>query len=271
MNKTIDASDFNQIVNQYLANINAEFLERWNLLVPTIEKKEFIEVIIGLLSRQISITHYYLKSPNTWNVDIGTIILRSICENVINISWILKDDSIARAKMFIVHGLGQEKLQLEHRKNEMKNCEVSEEEAQMIEHMENSLNQERYTFLTDVNLGSWSDKSILKIAEEADCLDFYHFAFTPFSNSAHGTWNHLIRYSLKKSANPLHNLLRRPIFHNLEPDITVAELAMKYLSKSFQKFDNYFNHNIISKDSYEKYLEDLGNLINKNDKKNISP
>ncbi|MCY1719221.1 DUF5677 domain-containing protein [Prolixibacteraceae bacterium Z1-6] len=270
MNKTIDAGDFNRILNKYLANINAEFLERWNLLVPTIEDKEFIEVIIGLLSRQISITHYYLSSPNTWNGDIGTIILRSICENVINISWILKDDSINRARMFIVYGLGQEKLQLEHRKNEMNNGEVSEEEIQMVEYMENSLNQEKYTFLTDVNIGSWSDKSILKIAEEADCLDFYHLAFTPFSNSAHGTWNHLIKYSLRKSSNPLHNLLRRPIFYNLEPDITFAELAMKYLSKSLRKFDNYFNQKIVSKDSYEIYLEDLENLLINKDDNNTS-
>jgi len=261
MNRTINAVDFNRIINDYLTNLESEFVERWNLLSPSIDKREFIEVIAGLLSRQVSLTNYYLKSPYTWNGDIGTIILRTICENVINISWILKEDSITRARMFMAHGLGQEKLQLEHRKNEMQSREASKEETQMIELMEDSLNQERYAILTDVNLGSWSDKSILKIAEESDCLDFYHFVFTPFSNSAHGTWNHIMKYSLKISSNPMHNLLKRPIFYDFEPEINYAELAMKYMSKSFKKFDSYFNQDLLTKDSYEIYLDEREKLI----------
>lgn len=263
MNNEITLEDIGNILETYLKNIEIELVERWNQLVPTIEIHELIEVTTGLLSRQVAITNYFINSPYTWNGDIGTIVLRTICENVINISWILKQDSVNRSRMFIAYGLGQEKLQIEHRKNEMKNRELSEEERNMVETMEESLNRERYSFLTDVNLGSWSEKSILKIAEESDNIDFYHFVFTPFSNSAHGTWNHLMKYSLKPSSNPLHNTLKRPLFLDLRPDIHFAELAMKYLAKSFDRFDKYFNFDNIPADSYNMYLLDIDNLIEK--------
>lgn len=261
MNTTINANEFNKIIKNYLTNLESELVERWNLLSASVEQRELIEVIAGLLSRQVAITNYYLNSPNTWNGDIGTIILRTICENVINISWILKEDSLKRAKMFIAYGLGQEKLQLEHRKKDIQSREATEEELQMIELMDDSLNQERYSILTDVNIGSWSDKSVLKIAEESDNINFYHFVFTPFSNSSHGTWNHIMRYNLKISSNPMHNLLKRPIFYDFDPEINYAELAMKYMSKSFGKFDIYFKPDLSTKDSYEIYLSEIDNLI----------
>jgi hypothetical protein len=261
MKKKVTLKDINKLLERYLKDIESELTERWNQIIPTIEDSEFIEVVAGLLSRQVSITNYYIKSPLTWNGDIGTIILRTICENVINLSWILKDDSLNRARMFIMYGLGQEKLQLEHRKSEIKTRNATDEENEMLEIMEESLNRERYTFLTDVNLGSWSEKSILKIAEESDCIDFYHFVFTPFSNSAHGTWNHLMKYSLKASTNPMHNNIKRPIFLDLRPDIHFAELAMKYLSKAFDRFDKHFKLEDLPTDSYDKYLSNLDSLL----------
>jgi len=264
----IDGRKFNKVLNKYIENIQKELTARWNENNIDIEERELEEVIFGMLSRQVSITIYYLSSPIMWNGDAGTIILRTIAENIINISWILKEDSLNRARMFIKYGLGQEKLQLEHRKNEMEGRETSEEEQNMIETQDLFLNRERYTFLTDVNLGSWSDKPILKIAEEADCRDFYHYVFTPFSNSAHGTWNHIMKYSLKTSSNPLHCLVKRPIFLDLEPDPHFAELSMRYLDKSFGIYDKYHKPKKIIKSSYENYLADINKLIEKQSKKN---
>lgn len=262
----IDGKKFNKVLGKYVENIQKELTDRWNEAGLDIEEREVREVIFGMLSRQVSITIYYLSSPIMWNGDIGSIILRTIAENVINISWILKEDSLNRARMFIKYGLGQEKLQLEHRKNQMEGREVSDEEQKMIKTQELLINRERYTFLTDVNLGSWSEKSILKIAEEADCKDFYHYVFTPFSNSAHGTWNHIIKYSLKPSSNPLHCFIKRPIFLDLEPDPHFAELAMRYLDKTFGIFDKYYKPKKKIKNSYQIYLNDINMLIEKQSK-----
>lgn len=264
----IDGRKLNKILNKYVENIQKELIGRWNETTLDIEERELGEVIFGLLSRQVSITIYYLSSPIMWNGDAGTIILRTIAENVINISWILKEDPLNRARLFIKYGLGQEKLQLEHRKSEMEGREVSEEEQKMIDAQELFINRERYTFLTDVNLGSWSEKSILKIAEEADCKDFYHYVFTPFSNSAHGTWNHIIKYSLKPSSNPLHRFIKRPIFLDLEPDPHFAELSMRYLDKAFDIFDRYCKPKKTIKNSYDIYLKDIDKLIEKQKKNN---
>ena len=138
----------------------------------------------------------------------------------------------------------------------------------MIDAQELFLNRERYTFLTDVNFGSWSDKPIKKIAEEAECKDFYHYVFTPFSNSAHGTWNHIIKYSLKPSSNPLHCFIKRPVFLDLEPDPHFAELSMRYLDKAFGIFDKYHRSKKVIKNSYEIYRKSIDTLIERQLKNN---
>lgn len=264
----IDGKVYHKILNDYIDDIQQELLNRWNDVELNIDEREIMEVVFGLLSRQVSITIYYLSSPNMWNGDAGTILLRTIAENIINISWILKEDTLKRSRMFIKYGLGQEKLQLEHSKREMEGREVSEVEQEMIEAQEHFLDRERYTFLTDVILGSWNEKSILKIAEEADCKDFYHYVFTPFSNSAHGTWNHIIKYSLKRSSNPLHCFIKRPIFLALEPDVYFAELSMKYLEKAFGIVDKYYKPRKPTQNSYKVYCIKISNWIDKQPTKN---
>jgi hypothetical protein len=77
------------------------------------------------------------------------------------------------------------------------------------------------------------------MAEEAGCLDFYNFVYTPFSACTHSMWHHVARYNLKQCQNPLHR------FH-AAPDVPEAPsldphylyLGAKYLQKTFATFDN---------------------------------
>lgn len=248
-----------QIIETYTTNIQKELVDRWNLTYSTDNTQYLYEVIIGLLSRQVSLNIYFAHSPRIWNDDIGTIILRSIVENIINIKWILHNDSDNRAKLFVDHGLSQEKLQIEHTKSQLDQLEGTDRDKlnDFIERSEKRLNQEKYTFLTDVNLGSWCGKSIRFIAEEAGLKDFYDQYFVPFSNSAHGTWNHIISYSLKRSSNPLQQLRRRPIFRDLDTDIKYIELIANFMNYSFEAFDEYFNLTNPSVDSFKILIKDF--------------
>jgi hypothetical protein len=250
----VNWKELNKVLNICIDSIQTELVERWNNADISDENRELLEVVFGLLSRQVSITIYFLSSPFMWNHDVGIILLRSIAENIINLTWILKDDSITRAKMFIKHGLGQEKLQFEHRKQEMSGRETTEEEQEYMEQWEQSIEGERYALLTDVNLGSWSGKTTLNMAEEVGYSDFYHFVFTPCSNATHGTWNHITKYALKYSTDPIHNFLRRPIFYDLSPDLNVAELAMEYMDQALKRYDDHFEKVAPEGNSYNLFL-----------------
>jgi hypothetical protein len=48
------------------------------------------------------------------------------------------------------------------------------------------------------------------MAEEAGCIDFYNYVYTPFSACAHSMWHHIARYDLRECGNPLHRHHRRP-------------------------------------------------------------
>ncbi len=59
----IEWKDLNKALSAYVENIQAELVERWNNVEVSSENRELTEVIFGLLSRQLSITVYFLSSP----------------------------------------------------------------------------------------------------------------------------------------------------------------------------------------------------------------
>lgn len=231
--------DLTLLLDNYLNNVVAELKLRWNIWEKDLSRKEEFDVIGGILSRQTSLTINFVENPSLWNGEIAPILLRSMADNHINLVWILKQPS-NRAKEFILHGLGQLKLMLEHRKTQMEADGLDINEDPLIKHEEEFINSQRYVFLTEVNLGSWSGVSTRKMAEEAGCLDFYNYVYQPFSSCVHSTWGHISKYNVMISDNPLHRFLYKPIIREFNPDPFYLKLAAKYLDKSFKAFDKTF-------------------------------
>ena len=76
------------------------------------------------------------------------------------------------------------------------------------------------------------------MAEEADCLDFYNYVYTPFSACTHSMWHHIARYNLVQCVNPLHRFHAVPVAIDDTPaDLEMVYLAGKYLQKTFAAFD----------------------------------
>src|SRR6266498_1100435 len=231
------------LLNNYINQLGNDLPVRWNLLDIDLTNKEVYEVLTGQLARQITLAIQFASNPNCWTFDLAPVILRCMADNYINFSWIAKSP-LDRAKKFILYGLGQEKLNLEHRKNQIINDERNPENDPLIKHTEQWLNGQRYTFLTEVNLGAWAGITTRQMAEEADCIDFYNYVYTPFSTVVHNTWGHIARYNLELSDNPLHKLLRKPFIGGLVIDIYNIRLAAKYVDKLIRKFDEIFSINI---------------------------
>ena len=247
MKKALD-----DLIDNYVLQIKSDLSLRWNSIEIDLSRKEIYEVLFGQLARQITIAIQFASNPNCWTFDLAPIILRSMADNYINFSWISMSPS-DRVKKFILYGLGQEKLILEHRKNQILNEGGNPDTDILVNYTEQWLNTQRYTFLTEVNVGAWSGITTRQMAEEAKCMDFYNYVYVPFSTVAHNMWGHIVKYNLELSKNPLHKLLRQPKIGRLHIDVYNLKLAAKYLAKMQKKFDEVFSLNIQGESSYHKF------------------
>ena len=146
----------------------------------------------ALLARQVTLARQMAVSPQIWNDHIAPIILRAMADVYISLVWILKDP-VDRSRKFVLYGLGQAKLELEHHKVQIGDRKLTPEEKMWIEASEAWINSQRFTFLTEVNVGSWSGIPTRQMAEEADCIDFYNYVYNPFSACTNSMWHHVAR------------------------------------------------------------------------------
>jgi hypothetical protein len=233
----IEADPLLQLVERFISRVREEVerrLEEWEIDLAC---EEVHEVVGALLARQATLAHEMAKCPSIWNGHIAPLLLRAMAEVYISLAWILQD-RVARSREFILYGLGQAKLQLEHQKEALRaRGGENPHEKRLIELREQWINRQRWTFLTDVNLGSWSGSSTRKMAEEAGCLDFYNHVYTPFSACTHSMWQHVGIYNLRECSNPLHKLHSVGAVAEVPLDPEYLYLAAKYLQKMFDTFD----------------------------------
>jgi hypothetical protein len=225
-----------ELIEAYCARARAELddrVEKWRLTFEAIDSHA---VIGGLLARQVTLAVQIASCPRIWNAHVAPLLLRAMADLHITIDWVLQDPP-DRSRKFIHYGLGQLKLELEHRRAELRTREPGAGELDMLEATEAWISGQRHTFLTAVNLGSWSGISVREMADQAGCLDFYNYVYTPFSACSHSMWHHVARLNLDQCRNPLHPRHYVPAVPELDLDPHYLYLAAKYLQKTLATFD----------------------------------
>jgi hypothetical protein len=240
MNNSKNDLELETAIMSYMRDIEEELDARLKAWPPDFRHIQVHEVIGGLLARQATLAKEIAGAPSIWNGHGAPILLRAMADVYINLVWLIIDPPI-RCLKYISFGLGQAKLELEHRRAEIGTRTPTSEETLMLEDRERWIDRQRVTFLQDVDLGKWSGLSVRQMAEEADCLDFYHYVYQPFSGATHSMWHHVERYNLRTCRNPLHRYHRIPVSPMLEPDLSYVLLAAKYWSKSLSAFDLKFD------------------------------
>lgn len=258
MNK--EQEEYEKIMNfmdSYCEIVITGFRERWEKWDVKIYDSEIYESIGGLLSRQVSLTINLANSPTIWNGHIAPLILRSMTDAHITLAWILIDPQ-ERAKKYILYGLGQEKLYIEHLKTEA--GKGDERVDKMIKARESWLNAQRADFLTEVNVGNWSGLNTRQMANEADCQGLYKFAYTPFSGVSHNMWQHVSKYNLIPCKNPLHkyHLVPEIIDIPMHPDFVYR--SAKYIDRSFFSFDEKYKLKIETPMPQRWFVEEFQKL-----------
>lgn len=248
-------------INEYIGSVRKELEERWNAWNIDMSKIEKHEVVGALMARQVTLATQLIGAPRIWNGHIAPLILRTMVDNYINLAWIFNKNSLARAKKFIEYGLGQQKLVIEHRKQELKERGVKDVDNEpSIKMFEEWINTQRYTFLTTVDVGNWTGKNTRTMAEEAGCLDFYNLAYTPFSSNTHNMWNHISRYNLRICKNPIHRMHKIPMDPDMYVDMDYPYRSAKYVEKAFKLFDEKIGVKVKSKSSFIKLAKDFDKL-----------
>lgn len=183
--------------DRYLELLDDEVIARQQLILLGDFTKESRDVLIGLLARQRELSGELARTPGAWTDTLGPLILRPIFEVLINLTWILLDPA-ARATLFIEYGLGQLKLELEHRRSAFGPTDAY---SQALEH---ALSQHQYPSLTVVNVGAWSSLDMRSMAQECGMEDTYRLDFAPLSGAVHSQWQWIAPRILRPCNNPLH-------------------------------------------------------------------
>jgi hypothetical protein len=234
----IDQPSFEDLLHAIEDRIRRELRVRCEAYTPDFRMPEVFSALTALLARQATLAIEFVSAPQLWNSHSAPLFLRAMADVHITLSWILLDPN-TRARQYIDHGLGQAKLELEHRKNRMESAGEDSNEGlkQIIQAGEAWINVQRWHFLVEVNIGAWSGKNTREMAEEAGIIDFYNYVYTPFSQCAHSTWYHVGRYNSGPSDSPLSRQLWQPGIRESPADPWNLSLAAKYLDKSFNLFD----------------------------------
>ena len=248
-----------EIVKGYQQRLYDEIETRigpWSL---DLTQCEVHEVVGGLLARQATLGIQLASSPGIWNGHVAPVILRTMADTLITVAWIV-DDPVERARMFIHHGLGQEKLEIEHRRERLKKMGRDPEQDLVVQHKKAWLDSQRHEAFTEINLGSWSRIPARKMAEQSGCLDLYRYAYTPFSAATHSTWQHVARYNLVHCESPLHRHHRIPWVYPdaLDPDYLYR--GAKYVEKTFRRFETAFGLDAPQHTAFEFIEAEIGKL-----------
>jgi hypothetical protein len=251
---------FIEFLTGYESYLKASFKELWSKIEIEYDKLDAYSVIGGLLSRQVILSLEMARSPNTLNGHSAPLFLRAMADLFITLSWIMLNLE-ERAKLYILHGLGDTKLLVEHYKNQLENDpENTNEDIKKLIELKNAwINAQRNEFFVEVNLGHWAQLDTRKMSQEAECEDLYKFSYKPFSQSAHNMWPHISVYNCR----PCHSALHK---NHLIPELFEAPLDLDYLYRSCSYVHKVYNlfiekfglelNSLLPLDWWDKFFQD---------------
>lgn len=231
-----------------------ERIDKWGFDLNEIET---YEVIGGLLARQTTLAVDLAIAPMVWNPSSSPLFHRAMADIYITLCWIFEDPK-TRAMSFIENGIGDIKLEVEHRKKHIKETgEKDPQELKLIEIYEDWISSQRHKDMVEVNLANWSGITTRKMAEESGCLDFYNYVYQPFSAAVHPSWSHIHMQNLQHCSHPAHRNHNVPVVRDFGMEPHFLYLGAKYLQKAFSKFDEKTGIKVESVSAFDQLYDDL--------------
>src|SRR5712672_1995555 len=132
MNDDSKLEELSSLIEAFTVRAREELgnrLSRWTI---DLTRQTFHEVIGALLARQVTLAEQLARCPQNWTGHIAPLVLRAMADVYITPAWVLRDPA-DRSKKFIYYGLGQAKLEMEHRRAELETRDANEGEREYLE------------------------------------------------------------------------------------------------------------------------------------------
>lgn len=232
-----ELKDIIALCNSYEGYLAESLDILWSRVRVDANNLDGYSVIGALLSRQVMLSIQMARSPNIWNNHAAPIFLRSQVDLHISLAWILVDLE-TRARQFILHGLGEEKMLIEHYEDRIKaNPSEADKEVfdMIVQGKKNWISSQRREWMVEINLGSWSGLNTRSMAKESGCEDLYRFAYKQFSQAAHSMWPHVSIHNTRICENPLHQYHLVPMLCEMQIDIDYLYRSSKYVQLSYER------------------------------------
>jgi hypothetical protein len=129
-----------------------------------------------------------------------------------------------------------------------------------VESLEDWINQFKIEDFVEVNVGSWSGVDTRTMAEQVGERDLHRLCYAPFSSCVHSTFDHIGRFNLVRSANPLHRFVPVPVDPEVPTTPHYVWVAAKYLQKTWDALDAALTTAPAGKSAYEALTESLDKI-----------
>lgn len=228
-----------EICINYRSAALRELRERWTAWPVDPTQNEKHEVIGGLLARQTTLAVELVAGPPMWTPHVAPLVLRSMVDLRITFGWILLD-ALARSRDFVLFGLGQVKLRMEHMKADVAKSGGDPESNPIVGFTQRWIDAQRFHFLTEVNIGNWARTDLRKMAIACGCEELYRSDYAAWSAGTHSMWHHIQPHNLSPCSNPLHRGGHRvPDVPEFPNDLSYPLFSAKYLAETFDAFDRF--------------------------------
>jgi len=237
MSESARGRQFFELLRDYEGLLVDQLWSRWNAVPLDLANREVGEVCAALLARQTRLGIEFARSPSIWNGHSAPVLCRTMVDLLINLRWVLKDP-VDRSRKFVLYGLGQAKLHLEHRKAQLHAEGHDPDEDPVIQSFEAWIDGQRFTFLTEVDVGSWSGLSVREMATEAGCLGLLNYSYVPFSAATHSMWHHIGRFNVIPCSSPLHRHHLLPDIGPEQTELHYLDITAKYVERAFEFYES---------------------------------
>jgi hypothetical protein len=165
-----------------------------NVIIPY-NKEE--AVLFGNMIRYSKISSAYLEQYAKMRSEICMILFRSLIETYINLKYFLKFKDQYTLSHYIKHSLRQEKMFLDHiKENRGNNPELEHIEARMTESILNSFKDSGFSEEDVKNSSKWEEKVKKRINEIIN--PSFYILYGNSSHAVHGNWQDLLFFHLEK-------------------------------------------------------------------------
>lgn len=148
------------------------------------------------------------------------LLLRTILESHINLRFLTTKDDRTVWLQYRNHGSAQAKLAF------LKYLEAEQmPEYVNIQELYELANEDMWIEYQDINLGSWANKSLRDIANEAGLKEVYDQHYIILSTAIHAQWSAVRETNFTQCVNPLHRYHRVPDSPRVVQENLIPEMA----------------------------------------------